>query len=885
MADRIQLRRDTKANWEQYNPILLEGEPGHVLDYPNLYKMGDGIHAWNNLPYRGYNGNVTQDIQNDENSVPSGAAVYKALLDANTIQEDASSLIGDWVNPSEKTSYAPSTGKNNGTFTAITGGNLGAVDRPYFLTTNLVNGQKYRLRTKVFTNSTVRNYVALGYVVGIGGTASALVDINGNPATAESGQYIDVVFIADSSKNNITFSLTGLHQGDIVTFEDFSFTIVANIKDYYESKIDAETKFLDAETKILDAKTNLNKVGFIGKGSVYSYHDYKNILIAGHTYKFTVLTESWNMPEGKYGPDAWKFAILIYNSDGTERKRVADVKASDTVERKYTYSVPDNVNGLWFAVGGRITEGTEASVIFEDITDIYNLRREIPATFEVGYWAVVDGSPVYSGDWGRTPSYIPDDIDIVKSPSDTKLFIQAFDENDIYIGTWFGKSWLTEYDSNYIVNEIDIEQFRKAYPTYKFKLICRSRGSSQYWGGFDKNVYLLSIKKELTQLDTICSSTKYIYGHIIENTEWVHGTINAQGQQNVDANNPYKRIVSNNYLRILTPLTIYPSNGYGFSVNKFALDGTFISQFSQWRTIPYTIVDTNALYKVVIRKMVDEDLSVDNVGDYIQSDILVSTPFDRILSEISNVKAVNHRGYNFIAPENTLIAYEMSAQFGYKFVETDVLFTSDGVPVLMHDDTINRTARNSDGTELSETIKIEDITYQQALTYDYGIYKGEQFAGTKIPTFEEFMYCCKAHNLHPWIELKWTHEYTQAEIQQIISIVKQYGMEEHVSFISFSYDALALVRDEWDSVELGLNGSVADAELLKTGKNRVFMVYNQNSDHSAAVSAGFQVCVYTVDTDSQLNAIQPDVDSILTNGILPNQVYDAIKNKYRISVE
>lgn len=79
MADRIQLRRDTKANWESYNPILLEGEPGHVLDYPNLYKMGDGVHAWNDLPYRGYDGTVTQDIQNDANSVPSNAAVLKGL--------------------------------------------------------------------------------------------------------------------------------------------------------------------------------------------------------------------------------------------------------------------------------------------------------------------------------------------------------------------------------------------------------------------------------------------------------------------------------------------------------------------------------------------------------------------------------------------------------------------------------------------------------------------------------------------------------------------------------------------------------------------------------------------------------------------------------------
>jgi len=52
MADRIQLRRDTKARWTQYNPILLEGEEGYELD-SDQYKIGDGIHAWNDLPYRG----------------------------------------------------------------------------------------------------------------------------------------------------------------------------------------------------------------------------------------------------------------------------------------------------------------------------------------------------------------------------------------------------------------------------------------------------------------------------------------------------------------------------------------------------------------------------------------------------------------------------------------------------------------------------------------------------------------------------------------------------------------------------------------------------------------------------------------------------------------
>lgn len=873
MSDRMQFRRDTAANWSTYNPILLEGELGFVLGTQH-YKLGDGVHAWNNLELRGFNGNIESEVLNDENSVPSGAAVYNALVNATNIQEDASSLIGDWVNPSEKTSYTASTGKNNGTFTAVTGGSLSASDRPYFLTTNLVNGQKYRLRTKVTTNSSVRNYVALGYVVSIGEPASALVDINGNRATAESGQYIDAVFIADSSKNNITFSMDRLKQGDIVTFEEFSINKIADIKDDYESKS-------DAETKCLDAKTNLNKVGFVGAGADYKENIYYNILQKGHTYRFSLNTTDW--------PHAQGSGYLLYIALYDKNKQLIDIVArvytneATAIKKEYIYEVTAETEDIgYFVVGGRADDGVKVDIIFDDITDILksNTYSEIHASFEVGYWAVVDGSPVYSGGWGRTPSYVPDNVCYIRCPYDTKVFIMAFDENDTYIGTWFGESWLKEYDSNYIVSILDIDEFRKNYPAYKFKLICRNIIGS--WGGYNNNVYGLLVNKKFQELDIQCSN---LYGDLVNNTEWVHGTINSQGQQNVDTNNPYKRIVSNNYFRVLTPFTIYPSDGYGFSITKYALDGTFISQFSQWRTTPYTIVDKDAMYKIVIRKMDNSDLPIDNVGDYIQSNILVSTPFDRILSEMSNVKAVNHRGYNFIAPENTLIAYEMSAQYGFKYVETDVLFTSDGVPVLMHDDTINRTARNSDGTTLSETIKIEDITYQQALTYDYGIYKGEQFAGTKIPTFAEFMYCCKAHNLHPWIELKWTHEYTLSEIQQIISIIKQYGMEEHVSFISFSYAALALVKSEWDFVELGLNGSVSDAELLKTGKNRVFMIYNQNSDHSAAVSAGFQICVYTVDTDSQLNAIQPEVDSILTNGILPYQVYDAVKNKYRISVE
>ena len=68
------------------------------------------------------------------------------------------------------------------------------------------------------------------------------------------------------------------------------------------------------------------------------------------------------------------------------------------------------------------------------------------------------------------------------------------------------------------------------------------------------------------------------------------------------------------------------------------------------------------------------------------------------------VKAINHRGYMIDSPENTLPAFRLSKKFGFNIVETDLRLTSDGVPVLLHDATINRTARLDNGSTISGTV-------------------------------------------------------------------------------------------------------------------------------------------------------------------------------------
>ena len=66
MADIIQFRRDTLERWSEFNPTLAEGEIGFVLDSPNQYKVGDGVHGWNDLPIRGFNGNIVNLFTDDE---------------------------------------------------------------------------------------------------------------------------------------------------------------------------------------------------------------------------------------------------------------------------------------------------------------------------------------------------------------------------------------------------------------------------------------------------------------------------------------------------------------------------------------------------------------------------------------------------------------------------------------------------------------------------------------------------------------------------------------------------------------------------------------------------------------------------------------------------
>ena len=252
----------------------------------------------------------------------------------------------------------------------------------------------------------------------------------------------------------------------------------------------------------------------------------------------------------------------------------------------------------------------------------------------------------------------------------------------------------------------------------------------------------------------------------------------------------------------------------------------------------------------------------------------------------ARVRSINHRGYNTIAPENTLPAYELSKENGFHIVETDIAFTKDGVPVLLHDAEINRTARNADGSEPDRTIEIRKITYDEALVYDFGIWKGEDYKGTKIPIFEEFLQLCKRLDLDPYIELKGDRGYSTDLVKGLVELVRKYGLEKRSTWISFDKPYLEAVRDCDPEARLGLliliwlstenvEQSIQNVKTLKTGSNEVFLdvycicINMVEGCAGLCRDAGIPLEAYFIEQDleEELKKLDPYVTGATTNRI------------------
>jgi glycerophosphoryl diester phosphodiesterase len=92
-------------------------------------------------------------------------------------------------------------------------------------------------------------------------------------------------------------------------------------------------------------------------------------------------------------------------------------------------------------------------------------------------------------------------------------------------------------------------------------------------------------------------------------------------------------------------------------------------------------------------------------------------------------RVIGHRGAAAQAPENTLGGFACAARLGIRWIELDVQLTADGVPVVFHDDRLDRT---TDGRGLLVETSMADLR-----RLDAGRWFAERFAGERVPTLAE----------------------------------------------------------------------------------------------------------------------------------------------------
>lgn len=371
--------------------------------------------------------------------------------------------------------------------------------------------------------------------------------------------------------------------------------------------------------------------------------------------------------------------------------------------------------------------------------------------------------------------------------------------------------------------------------------------------------------------------------------KWTRGVISGtNGQVFPDPNNTnrvYSQFIfakKGSVISVPYPDSV-PTAGWTFIIYLYDIHGSFVRNTADWTAIAYK-TDADYVIRILARHANNSNISdsdIENLNSILK---FRQSPVNHYNSRYraTIVKSINHRGW-YEAPENTIPAYIQSFQHNFDYVETDVRFTSDGYCICLHDSTLARTGRNPDGSEIVDPKNVSEMTYSEVESYDVGIYKSPEYAGTKVPTLAEVLTCCKSLGMHLYIDIK--YELSKTEIQNIIDIVTDNGMMTSVTFLIGTWQHGDWVTEYAPTANIGV---VASSEVLfvcvprwLTGENAVF-VDGQFDRITSTLLQRFKnwdipLELWSINDTSYLDAANPYYSGITSDNI---NAQEYLKSKY-----
>jgi glycerophosphoryl diester phosphodiesterase len=236
-----------------------------------------------------------------------------------------------------------------------------------------------------------------------------------------------------------------------------------------------------------------------------------------------------------------------------------------------------------------------------------------------------------------------------------------------------------------------------------------------------------------------------------------------------------------------------------------------------------------------------------------------------------------HRGASGYYPENTMLAFEKAVELGCDGVETDVQMTNDGVLVLIHDETVNRT---TDGVGY-----VKDFSFNALRKLSAGQrYKNNKNFNEIIPTAEELLILALETNIKINFEIKTgIVEYLGIE-RKLIDLINKYNMKKNVILSSFNHYAMVRCKEIDKEILTGLlymEGLYRPEVYCRyVGADAIhpyFYAVNSKIVRDTK-SEGLLVNPFTVNEESDMkNLINMGVDGIITN--FPDKLKKLLEEK------
>ncbi len=229
---------------------------------------------------------------------------------------------------------------------------------------------------------------------------------------------------------------------------------------------------------------------------------------------------------------------------------------------------------------------------------------------------------------------------------------------------------------------------------------------------------------------------------------------------------------------------------------------------------------------------------------------------------------IAHRGAGKLAPENTLAAFRLGAEHGYRMFECDAKLSADGVVFLMHDATLERT---TSGQGIGG-----DLAWQALSQLDAGSWHSRTCAGEALPTLEALARFCLANGHHLNIEIKPTPGTEAATGEAVARLAARLwdGAAVPPLLTSFKPDALAAAQQTAPELPRGLLiDSLWDGWFEKAlALDSVAVVANYALWDAATVAqvhgAGMRCLSYTVNDDwAAQHLLALGTDGIITDRV------------------